>query len=86
MKVKDGEPKVEKRQRMEYGNTWTDTWKSGPREFILFGPRESHGKTYQIQTTINEERTCQNYTDGSVEYSDWKEVNRQSNQVTISTW
>ena len=86
MKVKLGAPKIEKRQRKEYGKEWSDTWKSGPRYFIFFGPRESHGKTYQIQTTINEERTCQNYTDGSVEYSDWKEVNRQSNQVTIRSW
>ena len=85
MKVKVGEPKVEKRQRMEYGKTWSDTWR-GHRRYELFGPRSNHGRTYQIQIAIFEERTSQKFTDGSIEYSDWKEVNRQSNQVTIKSW
>lgn len=86
MKVKLGEAKIEKRTRMEYGRTWTDTWKSGSRRYGLFGPRQGHGRTYQMQTTINEERTCQEFTDGSIEQSDWREVNRATNQVTINSW
>lgn len=85
MKVKEGEAKVEKRTRMEYGKTWSDTWK-GHRRYGPFGPRKNHGRTYQMQTTIYEERTSQKFTDGSIEYSDWKEMNRQSNQVTIKSW
>ena len=85
MKVKLGEPIVEKRTRMEYGKTWSDTWR-GHRRYGAFGPRSHHGRTYQMQITINEERNSQKFTDGSIEYSDWKEVNRQSNQVTISSW
>ena len=86
MKVKLGEPKIEKRSRMEYGRTWTDTWKSGGRRYVICGPRSGHGRTYQMQTTINEERTCQEFTDGSIEQSEWKEVSRQTNQVTIKSW
>lgn len=86
IKVKVGEPKVEKRQRTEVGGTWTDTWKSGGRRYLIAGPRESHGRTYQNQTTIYEERTSQEYTDGSIEYSDWKEVKRDSRQVCINSW
>ena len=84
MKVKDGEPKVEKRQRMEYGNTWTDTWK-GHRKFP-FGHRKRHGRTYQNQTTVFEERTSQKFTDGSIEYSNWKEVKRDTRQVVVNSW
>ena len=86
IKVKLGEAKIEKRQRLEKGRQWSDTWKSGPRDFLIFGPRESHGRTYEMQTTIYEERTCQAFTDGSVENSDWKEVKRESRQVTIKEW
>ena len=86
MKVKLGEPKVEKRQRTEYGKTWSRTWKSGGRRYIIAGPRDTHGETYQMQTTIYEERTSQEFTDGSIEHSDWKEVNRDSKQVTINNW
>lgn len=39
-----------------------------------------------MQATINEERTCQEFTDGSIEQSDWREVNRATNQVTINSW
>lgn len=86
IKVKVGELKIEKRQRMEYGATNTRTWKSGGRRYIIAGPREGHGETTQVQTTIYEERTCQQYTDGSVEYSEWKEVRRESRQVVINSW
>ena len=65
MKVKDGKPKIENRQRKEYRSTNTRTWKSGGRRYWIAGPKESHGETTQIQTTIYEERSCQKYTDGS---------------------
>ena len=86
MKVKLGNPQIEKRTRIVKGGTRTDTWKSGPRDFIIFGPREGHGRTYQTQTTIYEERNCQEYTDGSKEYSDWKVVNSVSKEVKINEW
>lgn len=86
IKVKLGEPKIEKRNRLEKGATRTETWKSGSRRYGLFGPRKGHGRTYQTQTTIYEERTCQEYTDGSKEYSDWKKVNSVSNEVVINSW
>jgi len=86
IKVKLGEPKIEKRQRTEIGRTWSETRKSGKKRYGFFGPRKRHGKTYQIQTTIFEERTSQEYTDGSVEFSEWKEVKKDSRQVTINKW
>ena len=86
MKVKLGEPKIEKRERIEYGKKWSDTWKSGSRRYGICGPRKGHGVTYQIQATIYEERTCQAFTDGSIEESDWKEVKRDSRQVKIASW
>ena len=85
MKVKEGPAKIEKRQRMEYGKSWDETW-TGGRRYGLFGPKSHHGKTFQMQTLIYEERTCQKFTDGSIEYSDWKVVNRQTNQVKINSW
>ena len=71
---------------MEYGTTRTETWRSGHRRYGLFGPKSEHGRTYQTQTTIYEERNCQEYTDGSKEYSDWKVVNSVSNEVKINEW
>ena len=84
IKVKLGKPKRETRDRLEYGSTWTDTWK-GHRPFP-FGHRKRHGRTYQTQTTIYEERFCQEYTDGSKEYSDWKKYNSISKDVVINSW
>ena len=86
IKVKLGEPKIEKRERIEKGKRWSETWKSGDREYIFFGPRESHGVTYEMQTTIYEERTSQAFTDGSIENSKWKEVKRDTKQVKINSW
>ena len=86
IKVKVGEPIIETRQRTEFGATWSDTWKSGGRRYIVAGPRKSHGRTYQNQTIIYEERTNQKYTDGSEEYTDWKEVKRETKQVLINSW
>lgn len=37
IKVKVGEPKIEKRQRTKLGGTLTDTWKSGGRRFLVEG-------------------------------------------------
>ena len=84
IKVKLGKPKRETRDRLEYGATWTHKWK-GHRPFP-FGHRKSHGRTYQTQTTIYEERFCQEYTDGSKEYSDWKKYNSISKDVVINSW
>ena len=86
IKVKVGETKIEKRERLEYGTTRTETWRSGHRRYGLFGPKSEHGRTYQTQTIINEERTCQEYTDGTKEYSDWKKVNSTSKEVVINSW
>ena len=82
MKVKLGEPKIEKRTRIEYGKTWTETW----NKHVCFGPRRSHGTTYQMQITIHEERTSQKFTDGSIEKSDWKVVLKETKQVIINSW
>ena len=84
IKVKLGKPKRETRDRLEYGGTRTETWK-GHRSMII-GHRKRHGRTYQTQTTIYEERFCQEYTDGSKEYSDWKKYNSISKEVVISSW
>ena len=88
MKVKLGEPKVERRTKTEIGKTWTDIWrvKRCYHGCYNFGPKKSHGRTYQTQTIITEERTCQEFTDGSIEQSDWKEINRITNQVIINSW
>ena len=86
IKVKLGEPKIEKRERIEKGKRWSETWKSGDREYFFFGPRERHGVTYEMQTTIYEERTSQAFTDGSIENSKWKEVKRDTKQVKIKSW
>ena len=94
IRVKVGKPKKETRTRIEKGETRTERWKSGPREFSLnlpiislsFGSREEHGKTFQTQTTIYEERICQEFTNGSKEYSDWKIVNSVSKEVVINEW
>ena len=85
MKVKLGEPIVEKRTRMEYGKTWSDTW-TGGRRYGLFGPKSHHGKTFQMQIIIYEQRNSQKFTDGSIEQSDWKEIYRIPNQVIINSW
>lgn len=86
IKVKVGEPKIEKRERMEYGSTRNETWRSDNRRYLLFGPRSEHGKTYQTLITIYEERTCQEYTDGTKEYSDWKKVNSIPTEIVINDW
>ena len=83
IKVKVGAPIVEKRERLEKGATWTKTWKSGGRRYIVAGPRKTHSATYQKQTTIYEERTVQKFTDNSIETSEWKEVNRYTRDVEI---
>ena len=85
IKVKVGNPKIEKKKRTEIGRTWSDPWKSD-RRFGFIGPRKKHGKTYQKQTTIFEERKNQEYTDDSVEFSDWKEVKRDTREVIINEW
>ena len=87
MKVKLGEPKIEKRTRIEYGKTWTETLKR--RHYIcqpIWGPRNFHGRTYLMQIKIDEERTCQEFTDGSIEKSDWKIVLIQNRRVIINSW
>ena len=86
IKVKLGELKIEKKQRTEIGRTWSETWKSGSKRYLIVGPRKRHGRTYQIQTTIFEERTSQEYTDGSVEFSEWKDVKKDRRQVKIKEW
>ena len=82
MKVKFEEPKIEIRSRIEYGKTWTETWK---KRYIC-GQRNFHGITYQMQIKIYEERICQKFTDGSIEKSYWKEISREYNQVIINSW
>ena len=87
IKVKVGDPIVEKRNRVECGGTWEDTWTSKRGGLAgLLGGKRSHGKKYQNQTTIYEEREKQEFTDGSVEYTDWKETRRDSRQVCIASW
>ena len=86
MKVKLGEPKIEKRTRIEYGKTWTETLKR--RHYIcqpIWGPKFP-GRTYRMQIKIDEERTCQEFTDGSIEKSDWKIVLIQNRRVIINSW
>ena len=53
---------------------------------MIIGHRKRHGRTYQTQTTIYEERFCQEYTDGSKEYSDWKIVSSCEKEVIIDSW
>lgn len=86
IKVKVGEPRIEKRQRQELGASWSRTWKSGSRRYWVAGPKKSHGETYQNQTTIYEERSIQEFTDGSIEKSEWKEIKRDSKDVKIASW
>jgi GTP-binding protein EngB required for normal cell division len=87
IKVKVGEAIIEKRTRTEVGGTWTDRWESRRGGLSgLFGGTREHGRTYQNQTTIYEERQKQEFTDGSVEYTDWKEVKRNTQQVCIKSW
>ena len=83
MKVKLGAPIIEKRNRTEYGNTWSITEKYGGRRYGLFGPKKTRTITYQKVSTIYEERTKQQFTDGSVEYTDWKEVRRDTQDKKI---
>ena len=86
MKVKLGEPKIEKRTRIEYGKTWTETLK---RRHYICQPicvPKFPGRTYQMQIKIDEERTCQEFTDGSIEKSDWKIVLIQNQRVIINSW
>jgi len=83
MKVKLGAPKIEERNRTEFGSTWSVTEKYGGRRYGLFGPKKSRTITYQKVTTIYEERTKQQFTDGSVEYTDWKEVRRDTQDKRI---
>ena len=85
IKVKVGEPRIEKRQRQELGASWSRTWKSGSRRYWVAGPKKSHGETYQNQTTIYEERSIQEFTDGSIEKSEWKEIKRDSKDVKIAS-
>ena len=85
IKVKLGKPKRETRDRLEYGATRKEEW-TGDRRYKFFGPKKHHGRTYQTQTTIYEERFCQEYTDGSKEYSDWKQYNSNSKEVVTSSW
>ena len=83
MKVKLGAPIIEKRNRTEYGSTWSVTEKYGGRRYGLFGPKKTRTITYQKVSTIYEERTKQQFTDGSVEYTDWKEVRRDTQDKKI---
>ena len=83
IKVKLGKPKRETRDRLEYGSTRTETWKGSKN---IFFHRKRHGRTYQTQKKIYEERFCQEYTDGSKEYSNWKEFNSESKEVVIDSW
>ena len=84
MKEKFGEPKIEKRTRLEYGPKRIETWRK--KMCRLYGPRKQYGRVYQTQTTIFEERICQEYTDGSKEYSDWKIVSSCEKEVIIDSW
>ena len=87
IKVKVGNPIVETRSRVEKGGTWDETWdekRGGVSGF--FGGKRQRGKKYQNQTTIYEEREKQEFTDGSVEYTDWRETKRDSRQVVIDRW
>ena len=87
IKVKVGNPIVETRSRVETGGTWDETWdekRGGVSGF--FGGKRQRGKKYQNQTTIYEEREKQEFTDGSVEYTDWRETKRDSRQVVIDRW
>ena len=83
IKVKVGNPIVETRSRVETGGTW-DEKRGGVSGF--FGGKRQRGKKYQNQTTIYEEREKQEFTDGSVEYTDWRETKRDSRQVVIDRW
>ena len=84
MKVKLGAPIIEKRNRTEYGSTWSVTEKYGSRRYLgVVGPKKTRTITYQKVSTIYEERTKQQFTDGSVEYTDWKEVRRDTQDKRI---
>ena len=83
MKVKLGAPIIEKRNRTEYGSTWSVTEKYGDRRYKLFGPKKTRTITYQKVSTIYEERIKQQFTDGSVECTIWKEVRRDTQDKKI---
>lgn len=87
IKVKVGNPIIEKRDRVEYGGTWKEEWESKRGGISgLLGKTRPHGRKYQSQTTIYEEREKQEFTDGSVEYTDWKETKRDTRSVVIDSW
>jgi GTP-binding protein EngB required for normal cell division len=87
IKVKVGAPVVETRTREVRGGTWDDTWderRGGLSGF--FGGKRQRGRKYQNITTIYEQREKQEFTDGSVEYTDWREAKRESRQACIDSW
>lgn len=87
IKVKVGNPIIEPRSRVEKGNTWSNTWESRRGGIAgLLGSTRSHGVKYQNQTTIYEERQKQKFTDGSEEFTEWKEVRRDTKAVKIAEW
>ena len=85
IKVKVGAPIIENKTETQYGKTWQET-RHTHRRYRIFGHREYHGKKFQNQTIIYLQRTQQIFTDGSVEYSPWKEIRRETKQVTLKSW
>ena len=83
IKEKVGDKKIERRQRLEYGKTWTETLKRRPP---CFGLQKRHSRTFREQIIIYEERTIKEFTDGTKEYSDWKEIKRETKQEIINSW
>ena len=84
--IKIGETYIERKMEIKYGKIWCDTWKKRMGGCFMFGPRITHGTKYQEITKIYFERTFRQLPEGLKEYSEWKEIEKETESVIIDRW
>jgi len=86
MRVKKGNPIIEKRSREVLGDRYTICTGVGGHEFGFFGHRSHSYEERQKVTTIFEERERQEYTSGDPTFTEWHQVRSETRERTVRSW
>jgi len=84
MRVKKGDPIIEKRDHEVAGEVWETGYHFGGHKYPFgIGPRAYHHDVHQRFTKIFEERQRQEYTSGEPTYTEWAQVRTEVTERII---
>ena len=86
MRVKKGDPIIEKRDYIVEGEKWETKYDLPGRAWIVVGPKVTHYEIHQRFTKVFEERERQEYTSGDPTFSKWHQVRAEQFEKVIQEW